>query len=232
MRVPAVGGVCLGATEFLVRDLFSGHRLDNVRPGNIHVAESIHHEHEIGDAGRVHRAARARTENHRYLRYNTGGKRVRAEYPGVPMERKHTLLDASSAGVVYLYEWRACLEGGLLRVRDAVRVHLTERTSQNGKILGRNVGTPPIDKSATADNPVTVESFIFQTEHRSAAAAETLVLGKTVLVEERLQPFAGGKLTLFALLLDFLFPAAELNLGSYSLHVLDRFTISQNTLLP
>ena len=52
-----------GAAELVFGDFFVRDRLNYVRPGDEHVRGLVHHEDEVGDGGRIHGAARARTHD-------------------------------------------------------------------------------------------------------------------------------------------------------------------------
>ena len=88
------------AAELLEGHVLAGHRLDHVGTCDEHVAGALHHEGEIGDRGRVDRAARARTHDERDLRDDAGGHHVAVEDLGEQAERHHPFLDPGAAAVV------------------------------------------------------------------------------------------------------------------------------------
>src|SRR3954469_16420929 len=99
MADAALVAVHHAAAQFLLADLFLHHRLDHVWPGDEHVAV-LGHKDEVGERGRVHRAARARAENDRDLRDHARGLTVRIEDAGVAPQAVHAFWDARAARVV------------------------------------------------------------------------------------------------------------------------------------
>ena len=72
-------------------DVFMGDGLDHVGTGDEHVAGLIHHENEIGEGGRINRAARTRAHNGRDLRNHAARERVAQKNVGVTRRAKPRL---------------------------------------------------------------------------------------------------------------------------------------------
>ena len=53
----ALGGVGSGAAELLVRDDLTCYGADDIRAGDVHLADAVFHDDEIGDGRAVDRAA-------------------------------------------------------------------------------------------------------------------------------------------------------------------------------
>ena len=100
VRVAALGVVGAGAAELLEADVLAGDRLDDVRPGDEHVAGLVDHHGEVGDRRRVDGAAGARAHDERDLRDHAAGPYVAEEDLAVEPERDDALLDPRPAGVV------------------------------------------------------------------------------------------------------------------------------------
>ena len=103
--------VRLRTAQRLLGDVFMGHGLDHVRPGDEHVTGFGGHQREVSDGWRVDRAARAGTENRRYLRHHSRRQRIAQEDVGVSRERDDALLNARAAGIVETDDGRADAHG-------------------------------------------------------------------------------------------------------------------------
>ena len=88
-------------------------------------------------AGRVHRAAGARAEDHRDLRDHAGRQHVAVEDPAVAGEADHALLDAGAGAVVEADDRRTDLEGEVHQLVDLLGEHLAERAAEDREVLAR-----------------------------------------------------------------------------------------------
>ena len=208
MSNAALGGVGRRTSQFLVGDLLTGDCANDVRTGDIHVAYAVHHKDEVGNTRRVHRATGARSENDRNLGHHTGGECVGTKDLGVTVEREHPLLNPRATRIVDLHEGCAGLERELQRLGNTLGVFFSERSSQNGEILGREKNLPTVDETASADHAVSRQSPILEAERGRASFDVRLVFNETLLVEEKIEAFAGTQLTLFVLPSDTRFAAA------------------------
>ena len=99
-----VGAAELVFGDFLVRD-----GLDDVGAGDEHVGGLVHHEDEIGDGGRIDRAAGAGAHDGGDLRDDAAVKRVAQKNVGVAGQRHDAFLNARAAGIVQADDGRADL---------------------------------------------------------------------------------------------------------------------------
>src|SRR5690606_13467571 len=76
--------------------VFMGYCLDNVWPGHEHKRRVLHHEGEVSDSRRVHRATGAWPYNGRDLRNNTRCQCITVKDIGVTGQRNHALLNTST----------------------------------------------------------------------------------------------------------------------------------------
>ncbi len=88
------------AAQLFLGHVFVGDGLDHVRAGHEHVAGVRDHEDEVGDGGRVDRAARARAHDGRDLRHHAARERVAQENIRVARQRDDAFLNARAAGIV------------------------------------------------------------------------------------------------------------------------------------
>ena len=100
VRDAGLGVVRHRAAELLEADLLAGDRLDHVGARDEHVRGLLDHEDEVGDRGRVDRAAGARAHDQADLRDHARALDVAHEHVAVGAERDDALLDARAAGVV------------------------------------------------------------------------------------------------------------------------------------
>ena len=110
--------MCARAAQLVLGDFFVGHRLDDIRPGNEHVAGLIDHEDEIRDGRRVHRSAGTRAHDGGDLRNHSRSQRVAQKDIGITGQRAYALLDARATGIVQADEGRAHAHGGIHDLAD------------------------------------------------------------------------------------------------------------------
>ena len=78
----------------------------------------------------------------------------RRKIVGIACQRDYTLLNPCTAGIVQADERRPVLQGHILKLDDFLGVRLGERASEHGKILGKNVYEPTMDRAIPSDDPV------------------------------------------------------------------------------
>ena len=176
-----------------------GHRLDDVGPGDEHVAGPVHHEDEIGDGGRVDGAAGAGSHDRRNLRDHAARKRVAQENIGIAGERPDAFLNARAAGIVQPDQWRAVLQGEVHHLADFLRVGFGERSAEDGEILREDVGEPAVDAAIAADDAVAGDDLLVHAEIAAAMRDELVEFLEGAFVEQQFDAFAGGELSLFML---------------------------------
>ena len=183
-------------------DVLAGDRLDDVGTGDEHVGLLVDHDGEVGDRGGVDRAAGARAHDQRDLRDDAGGHHVAVEDVAVEAERDDALLDARAAGVVDADDRAAGLDGQVHDLDDLLAEHLAERSAEDREVLGEHADRPAVDRAVAGDDPVAVGPDLLQPEGRRPVPGQLVHLDERALVEQRLDPLAGGHLALGVLLLD------------------------------
>ena len=196
VRHPGLGVVRVRAAEFLEADLLAGHRLDHVRSGDEHVRGLVHHQREVGDRRRVHRAARARPHDQGDLRDHAGREHVPVEDLGEQPERDHALLDPGPAAVVDADHRAAGLQRVVHHLDDLLAVHLAERPAEHGEVLAVHADRPAVDGAEPGDHPVPVRAVGRDAEVSCAVPGELVELGERAGVEQLVDPLPGGHLAL------------------------------------
>ena len=200
------------AAQVAVRDLLARHRPDDLRAGDVHVADRVDHENEVRDRRRVDRSARARPQDDRELRDHARGKGVGAEDLGVAVQRQDPLLDARAARVVDLDERHPGLQGEPLCVRDARGVHLPQGAAHHREVLRGHEHLAPLDLGAAGHHAVARHALPVHAEVRGAHRHERLLLDEGIGIHQRRDPLACRQLALGVLRRDALFTAAGLGL--------------------
>ena len=135
-------------------DVFVRDGLDDVGAGDEHVAGVVDHEDEIGDGGRVDRAARARAHDGGDLRDHAAGERVAQEDVRVTGQRDDAFLNARAAGIVQADHGRAGLQRQVHDLADFLRVGFGERAAEDGEILREDVDEAAVDAAVAGDEAV------------------------------------------------------------------------------
>ena len=158
MRHAAAPGVDARAAERLRIDLLVGHRLHDVRPGDEHVARPLDHDREVRHGRRVHRAAGARSEDHRDLRHDARRQDVAQEDLRVAAQRRDAFLDPRSAGIVEADDRRADLHRQVHDLADLLGVRLRERAAEDREVLAEDEDQPPVDGPVAGDDAIAEEA--------------------------------------------------------------------------
>ena len=198
----AFGGVGHRAPELLERDVFAGHRLDDLGAGDEHLRDLLGHDDEVGDRRRIHRAARARTRDQADLRNNAAGLDVAPKDLGVAAQRNHALLNARAARVVDADHRRAGAHRQIHHLADLLGVRFAERSAEHGEILREKKHLASVDRRAAGDDAVTEELFFVHPERARAVHDEAVEFGKGPLVDQRLDALPRGPLAALVLLGD------------------------------
>ena len=132
------GGSSTLFAEFLLGHLLAGDRLDDARPGDVHVRGVLDHEDEVGDGGGVDGPARTGTHDAGYLGDDARRHLVAVEDVGEPGERLDALLDACAGRVVQADDGRAHLHRHVHHLRYLLGEHLTERPAEDGEVVGED----------------------------------------------------------------------------------------------
>jgi len=198
----ALAGMRHGAAQILMRDLFADHGLDDVGARDVHVACLLDHEDPVGESGRIDCAARRRPHDGDDLGDVAGGDRVAVEDTPIALQGENTFLDAGSAGIIDGNEGLAGLDRHVHHFPDLFSVHFSEASADAGKILGGRKNGSAVHLSETGYDAVGVDFLFSEPEQRRAVFHKKLGFLEGPLVEEKIQPFAGGQFPLFMLFGD------------------------------
>ena len=202
MGVAGLGVVGPGAAELLHRDVLAGDGLDDVGPGDEHVRGAVDHDREVGDRGGVDVPAGAGAHDHADLRDDARGVHVALEDLAVEAEGDHALLDPGAGALVDADDRAAGLDGEVHDLEDLLAVHLAERAAEDREVLGEHAHLAAVDGAVAGDHAVAVRAPLLEPEGRRAVPGQLVELDERPLVEELLDPLAGGHLALGVLLLD------------------------------
>ena len=207
VRDPRLRRVRDGAAELLERDLLARHRLHDVGARDEHVRRLLGHEHEVGDRGRVDRAACAGAHDQRELRHDAGGLHVAPEDLGVAGERDDALLDPCAAGVVDPDHRAAVLDGHVHHLADLLGEDLGERAAEDGEVLGEDEDLAAEDLAVAGDDGVAVGPVRHRVEVRVPVADVAVELDERARVDELLDPLVREQLPALTLPRDRLLVA-------------------------
>ena len=196
VRDPRHGRVGPRAAQVFLRNLFVGHRLDDVGPRDEEVRVLLGHEDEVGDRRRVDGAARAGTEDRGDLRHDSGRARVAEKNARVSREGDDTLLDARSARVVQADDRGAVLDGEVHDLADLLGVGLRERSAENGEVLGEHEDAPPVDGARSGDDTVAGHARLLHPEVARAVLDERSEFEERAGIEQELDPLPRRELSL------------------------------------
>ena len=193
--------------QLILRDLFLRDGLDHVRPGDEHVRSLVHHQHEVGDRGRIHRASRARPHDRRNLRHHSAIQRVAQKNIRVSRQRHHAFLNPRSAGIVQPDYRRAHLRRQVHDLYNLPRIRFRQRSAKHGEVLRKHVHEPPFDAPVASDESVAVD-FLFGHAEVIAAVGDQLVgFLERAFVEQKFDALARRHLAFFMLPLAALGPS-------------------------
>ena len=142
------------AAELLLGDVLAGDRLHDVGTGDEHVRGALHHHHEVGEGGRVHRTAGARPEDHADLGDHARRLHVAREDAAVRVERHHAFLDACAGAVVEPDHRRAHRLGEVHHLVDLLGEHLAQRAAEDGEVLAEHEHLAAVDGAPAGDDAV------------------------------------------------------------------------------
>ena len=188
-------GMCVGAAQFLHRDVLVRHRLHDVRSGDEHVRRAAHHVREVGDRRRIHRAARAGPENGRDLRNHAGGERVTQKNVCVAAERNHTLLNAGAAGVVQTDHRCTITQRKVHHFADLLGERLRQGSAEHREVLRKHIHEPAVDAPVTGHHAVAVVLLLLEAKIGRAVDDEPVELDETAFVEQQVEAFPRGQLS-------------------------------------
>ena len=146
--------------------------------------------------------AGAGAHDHRDLRDHARGVHVAAEDLAVQAERDDALLDAGAGALVDADDRAAGLDGEVHHLGDLLAVDLAERAAEDREVLGEHAHLAAVDGAVAGDHAVAVRAVLLQAERDRAVPGQLVELDERALVEEQLDPLAGGLAALGVLLLD------------------------------
>ena len=135
-------------------DVFAGDGLDHIRAGDEHVAEAARHDDEVGEAGRVDGAARARAEHDADLRDDAAGLRVAPEEFAVGGQRVDAFLNARADRVVEADDGHAAVQRHVHEFGDLLPLHFRERSAEHGEVLRVHGHFATVDLAEADDDAV------------------------------------------------------------------------------
>ena len=198
------------AAEVLLGHVLVGHRLDDVGPGDEHVAGALHHDVEVGDRRRVDRAAGAGPHDGGDLRHHARGQRVAQEDVGVAAQRHDAFLDARAARVVQADDRRAHAHRQVHHLADLGGVGLGERTAEHREVLRERVDLPAVDRPVARDDAVARHELVLHAEVAAAVRHQLVELLEGARVEQGLHALARRQLPGVAVALEPVLAAAQL----------------------
>ena len=190
------------AAKGFAGDFLAGNGLYHLRAGYEHIGGLIGHEYEVRKRGGIHRAACAGAHYGRYLRHNARCNGVAEEYVAVTGKRVNGFGYSCSAAVVKAYNGRAHFKRKVKHLAYLLCMHFAQRTAHNGEILCENIHESSVYHAVAGNHAVSGGLGIV------AAFNECVKLNKAALIQQVVQPFAGGQLAGIMLLGYALFPAA------------------------
>ena len=165
---------------------------------------------EVGDRGRVHRAAGARPHDRGDLRDDARGERVAQEDVGVAAEREHAFLDARAARVVQADDRRAHLHRQIHDLHDLRGVGFGERSAEDGEVLRERVDQAAVDAPVAGDDAVAGNDLLVHAEVAAAVRDELVDLLERAGIEQEVDALARGQLAGLVLAAQALLAAAQL----------------------
>jgi hypothetical protein len=184
----AVAGLVVRAAELVEGDVLTGDVLDDIGPGDEHVALVAHGDHEVGLDRRVDRATRALAQDDRDLRHHTGQQLVAAAELGIPRQRGDGILDAGTAGVVDTDDRAADHGHPLHQLGDLAAEHLPDRAAEHRLVVGEHPHRAAVDGAVTGDHTVAVQRV-----RVTRGAGQRADLQETARVEQRVDAGPGTR---------------------------------------
>ena len=151
-------------TQVLFGHFLMRHRFYDVGAGDEHVAGLVDHDDKVGDRWRVHRSARARTQDRRQLRHHARGQHVAGKDLGVAGQRLDAFLNAGATGVIQANHRRANPHRQIHHFADLLRVGPRQRAAKDRKVLGKHKHLTTADQAVTGDHAVTQDLVLLHPE--------------------------------------------------------------------
>ena len=202
-------GVHVRAAQLLDVHVLAGDGLDHLRAGEEHEGLLADHDDQVGQGGRIGRAARARAEHHADLRDHARILRIAAEDFGIAAQAAHAFLDARPARIDQADDGRAVAQREVHHAADLVALHLAERAAVDREVLRVDVDGAPVDLAVAGDDALAHVGLGGQSHFVVALVGnERLQLVERAGVEQHIEAFARREFALGVLRGDALVAAA------------------------
>ena len=180
----ALGRMNRSAAQLFLRHLFAGHGLHDLRAGNEHIAAALAHQDEVGQRGRINRAAGARSENSRDLRDNARSEDVALEDFGITGQTVHALLDTRAARIVDSDHRSPVFHRHIHHFADLSGEGFGQRTAEHGEILREHVYLTAVDRTVAGYDAVAEIGLFLEAEIIAAVLYEHIELFEGTFVEQ------------------------------------------------
>jgi len=215
------------ASQVFCAHFFTSHRLDDLRPGDEHVAGSLGHKHKIGERGGIDRASGTRTHDDGNLRDDTRRTGVPVKNLPVSRERIHAFLNTRPPRVIDADQWAADLHRQVHHLAYLRSVHLAEASADNRKILGKYAYVSAIDGPVPRHDSFARRIDLVHAELGGPVFDKCIQLHEGSRIEQHLDSLSSGHLAFFVLRSNPLRAAAGKHFRS-SLFELPQFLFHKN----
>ena len=186
MRDARLDVVHLGAAQRVECHVLTRRDADDLGPRDEHVADAVDHEREVGDRGRVHRAARARAEDEAQLRDQPARLYVAPEDLRVAGKRNDAFLDARAARVVDADDRDPVAQREVHHLDHLLREDLAERAAEDAGVVAEQHHVATVDSRHAGDHAVAW--------HPRGVPGEQIDLFERVAVDQARDPLSRGQL--------------------------------------
>ena len=139
MGYATVNGVAVSAPQLLMGYHFTCCGFDHIRTGDIHLADFLDHEYEVGDGWRIDCATGAGAQDNGDLGDDAGSQGVAQENLPVACQANHPFLDACATRVVDADDGSAVLQRQVHDFANLLGDRFRQRAAKYGKVLGKHV---------------------------------------------------------------------------------------------
>ena len=198
------------AAELLLRDVLADRRAHEVRPGERHRAAALDHRDEVGQAGDVRGARRARAHQRRDLRDHAAHHDLLAEQvAGAGEQRADRLLDPRAGRVEQPDERDPLGQRELAQARDLDLAGHPHRAGHDREVVGADGDHAPVDAAVAGDHAVGRRVAALHRALGEVRLGVDAELGERPVVDQQRDPLARGQLARLVLARDPLLAAAE-----------------------
>gem|GEM_PF-4879990 len=196
-------------------------RLDDLRPGDEHVAGILDHKYPVGHGRRIDGPAGSGPHNGGNLRNHAGRHGIAIENLAVTGKGIDPFLDPGAAGIVESDKRGPGFQGQVHDLADLLGMHLAQAAGPGGEILGIGKHRPAVDQAVPRDDTIGGDFHVFHAEVHAAVGHERVNLPEGTGVEQFIQPFPGGQLALLLVFGNRLLAPHLLDLGFAGFQFLD-----------